>query len=180
MIYYSKIQGNVEVTWVSYPWPLLITCFQSHTGVCSLQQVIKIDSRLRPLRPQKFKERALNSVLSRKVTTKEATNKISTRIFAKMNIRSTRICHQSYYINSTPNLGEKSMEVPLLGKYLSPNDFEEWWSSRWGCGSRCWSWSLRSLLADYGVNSDWCILCHRSVVVPSLPIYWSSTPSDRW
>ena len=60
MICDSKIQGNVEVTWVSYPWPLLITCFQSHTGVCSLQQVIKIDSRLRPLRPQKFKERALN------------------------------------------------------------------------------------------------------------------------
>ena len=45
----------------SHPWAPFAPCLQSHTSVCSFQQVTKSISRLRPLRGWNFKERALSA-----------------------------------------------------------------------------------------------------------------------
>ena len=50
---------SFKITSVSHPWAYFATCFQSHTSVCSFQQVTKSTQRLRPLRLRNFKECAL-------------------------------------------------------------------------------------------------------------------------
>ncbi len=50
---------SFKITSVSHPWAYFATCFQSHTSVCSFQQVTKSTPRLRPLRLRNFKECAL-------------------------------------------------------------------------------------------------------------------------
>ena len=44
---------------VSHPWASFAPCFQSHTSVCSFQQVSKSVPSLRPLRLRNFKEQSL-------------------------------------------------------------------------------------------------------------------------
>ena len=45
---------------VSHPWASFAPCFQSHTSVCSFQQVSESAPSLRPLRLRNFKEQSLN------------------------------------------------------------------------------------------------------------------------
>ena len=44
---------------VSHPWASFAPCFQSHTSVCSFQQVPESAPSLRPLRLRNFKEQSL-------------------------------------------------------------------------------------------------------------------------
>ena len=48
-----------KLPFVSHPRASLAPCFQSHTSVCSFQQVSKSAPSLRPLRPRNFKEQSL-------------------------------------------------------------------------------------------------------------------------
>jgi len=56
---------SFKITSVSHPWAYFATCFQSHTSVCSFQQVTKSTPRMRPLRPRNFKGSDLNHAPSK-------------------------------------------------------------------------------------------------------------------
>ena len=45
---------------VSHPWASFAPCFQSHTSVCSFQQVPEYAPSLRPLRLRNFMEQSLS------------------------------------------------------------------------------------------------------------------------
>ena len=54
-----------KLPYVSHPWASFASCFQSHTSVCSFQQVPKSAPSLRPLRLRNFKEQSLSSSFHR-------------------------------------------------------------------------------------------------------------------
>ena len=55
----SAMPTILKLPVVSHPWAYFVPCFQSHTSVCSFQQVPKSTPSLRPLRLRNFKEQSL-------------------------------------------------------------------------------------------------------------------------